>query len=83
MDGKVLPLNGLKNQQIKKERVAVTLHRISLFLLAVGALLFVFNVNDFSHQNTGLMIAIGFLVASMQTFIISMITQLIQIPDTK
>jgi|GEM_PF-795393 len=77
MMNKVYPLhsgNAVKHSGFK---AAEMLRYFAWLAIAVGTFLFAVNVNDFRGDNLGLMVAIGFLIAGMNIFLLGTVFSLL------
>jgi peptidoglycan/LPS O-acetylase OafA/YrhL len=58
-------------------RAAEMLRILAWLAIVIGSILFILNVSDFSGNNLWLMVAIGFLIAGMNIFVLGTIFKLL------
>jgi hypothetical protein len=62
----------------ESKRLFSMMNIIAWFVLGAGVLLCLLNLSDFTDRNLGLMVGIGFLIASVQIYVIGTAVHLLQ-----
>lgn len=78
MSNNVYSLEKYRMSKNNNLRMEIVFKLIAWAVLAIGCILFLANVNDFSSTNLGLMIGIGMMISGMQIYGIGVVVQLLQ-----
>jgi len=70
MTTKTAAISAAKATKTNEKRMTQTMTAIAWVVLGIGVLLCLTNITDFNDRNTGLMIGIGFLIASVNIYVI-------------